>query len=220
MNYFWANHIYLANLCVIIKHQKEGDWKSISRVNDILVFVVNTRVINHLFRCEGLLVNARRLSAPQKWKYWSNEDLDFRLCNLGLYTIKRGCSMKSWGEIILVLNTYTPLQFVGENSAEIFMLEIFWAETLALRTEDSGLKRPETLILNQRLRPKNLASQTQFSPEWCKPLDSARSLWGDRPETLSICTWEPETPVLTGWRLWVAPETLAHTDPTRNLRGV
>jgi hypothetical protein len=104
-------------------------WKSIFRVNDILVFVVNTRVINRLFKCEGLLVNARRLSAPQKWKDWSNEDLDFRLCNLGLRTIKRGCSMKSWGEIILGRNTYTPLQFVGENSPEILLLEIFWAET-------------------------------------------------------------------------------------------
>jgi hypothetical protein len=40
--------------------------ETISRVNDILVFVVNTQVINLLFKCEGLLVNARWLSAPQK----------------------------------------------------------------------------------------------------------------------------------------------------------
>jgi hypothetical protein len=39
------------------------------------------------------------LSTPQKWKDRSIEDLDFRLCILGLRTIKRGCSMKSWGEI-------------------------------------------------------------------------------------------------------------------------
>jgi hypothetical protein len=39
---------------------------------------------------------------PSKVKDRSNKDLDFWLCNLGLRTIKRGCSMKSWGEIILV----------------------------------------------------------------------------------------------------------------------
>jgi hypothetical protein len=41
----------------------------------------------------------RCLWTPQKWKDQSIEDLDFRLCILGLRTIKRGCSMKSWGEI-------------------------------------------------------------------------------------------------------------------------
>jgi hypothetical protein len=39
-------------------------------------------------------------------KDWSNENLDFWLCNLGLHTIKRGCLMKSWGEIILVQNIF------------------------------------------------------------------------------------------------------------------
>jgi hypothetical protein len=39
----------------------------------------------------------RSLSTPQKWKDRSFKDLDFRF--LGLRTIKRGCSMKSWGEI-------------------------------------------------------------------------------------------------------------------------
>jgi hypothetical protein len=47
--------------------------------------------------------------------------------------------MKSWVEILLVLLIYAPLQFVGENSAEILLFELFWVETLALRTEDSGL---------------------------------------------------------------------------------
>jgi hypothetical protein len=41
----------------------------------------------------------RSLSTPQKWKDRSIKDLDFRLCILGLRTIKRGCSMKSLGEI-------------------------------------------------------------------------------------------------------------------------
>jgi hypothetical protein len=139
MNYLWSNHIYLANMWVVIKHQKGGDWKSISRVNDILVFVINTRVINRLFKSEGLLVNARSLLTPQKWKDWSIKDLDFWLCNLGLRTIKRGCLMKRWGEIMLVLLTFTPLQFVEENSVELWLLEIFWVETPALRTGDSGL---------------------------------------------------------------------------------
>jgi hypothetical protein len=85
--------------------------------------------------------------------------------------------MKSWGEIILVLNTlFTPLQFVGENSAEILLFEIFWTETPALIIGDSGLKSPETLILSRRLQPKNTSSQTRFSPEWCKPLESVQSL--------------------------------------------
>jgi hypothetical protein len=30
----------------VIKHQKGGDWKSIFLINDSLVFVVNTQVIN------------------------------------------------------------------------------------------------------------------------------------------------------------------------------
>jgi hypothetical protein len=46
------------------------------------------------------------LSTPQKWKGRSIEDLDFWLCILRLRTIKRGCSTKSWGEII----SYTLLQ--------------------------------------------------------------------------------------------------------------
>jgi hypothetical protein len=78
------------------------------------------------------------LSTPQKWKDRSFEDLDFWLCILGLRTIKRGCSMKSWGEI-KSLTTYTPLQYGWENCAEILILGIFWAETLGLRAEDSGL---------------------------------------------------------------------------------
>jgi hypothetical protein len=105
MNYMCANHIYLANPCVVIKHQKWGDWKSISRVNDILVFFVNTRVINRLFKCEGLLANDSEFINPSKWKDRSIEDLDFWLCILGLRTIKGGCSMKSWGEIL----SYYPL---------------------------------------------------------------------------------------------------------------
>jgi hypothetical protein len=68
MNFCELNYIYLANLCVVIKHQKGGDWKSISRVNDILVFVVNTRVINRLFKCEGLLVNDSKFIDPSKVK--------------------------------------------------------------------------------------------------------------------------------------------------------
>jgi hypothetical protein len=139
MNYLWANHTYLANPCVVIKHHKGGDWKSISRANYILVFVVNTRVINRLFKCEGYWLMTLCLSTPQKWKDRSIEDLDFQLCILGLHTIKRGFSMKSWGEILLVLLTFTPLQFGWENSAEILLLGIFWAETPALRTGDSSL---------------------------------------------------------------------------------
>jgi hypothetical protein len=42
---------------------------------------------------------ARCLSTPQKWKDQSIEELNFWLCILGLRTIKRGCLMKSWGEI-------------------------------------------------------------------------------------------------------------------------
>jgi hypothetical protein len=68
MNYLWANHIYLANPCVVIKHQKGGDWKSISQVNNFLVFVVNTRVINCLFKFEGLLVNDSEFINPSKVK--------------------------------------------------------------------------------------------------------------------------------------------------------
>jgi hypothetical protein len=33
--------------------------------------------------------------------------------------------MKRWGEIMLVLLTFTPLQFVEENSVELWLLEIF-----------------------------------------------------------------------------------------------
>jgi hypothetical protein len=49
--------------------------------------------------------------------------------------------MKSWGEIIFGTKyILSPLlQFVGENSAKILLLEIFWAETPALRIGDSDL---------------------------------------------------------------------------------
>jgi hypothetical protein len=48
----------------------------------------------------------RGLLTPQKWKDRIIEDLDFQLCILGLRTIKRGRSMKSWGEI----KSYTILR--------------------------------------------------------------------------------------------------------------
>jgi hypothetical protein len=160
-------------------------WKSISRVNDILVFVVNTRVINRLFKCEGLLVNARRLSAPQKWKDQSTEDLDFRLCNLGLHTIKRGCSMKSWGEIMLVLITSPLCNF----------LEIILQKSCCWRFSGRRLQpsEPETPAckgnrlwfwagdFGQRIWPPKLV----FHP-------SGASLWSHSGVSEE-----------TGWRLWV-----------------
>jgi hypothetical protein len=121
----------------------------------------------------------RCLSTPQKWKDRSIEDLDFRLCILGLRTIKRGCSMKSWGEI----KSYNHLWYGWENSAEILLSAIFWAETPGLRAGDSDLQRPETLTLDWRLWTKNPASQNRFSPEWCKLLLPLRSLWKGTPET-------------------------------------
>jgi hypothetical protein len=54
------------------------------------------------------LVNALSLSTPQKWKDQSVKDIHFWLCIFGLCTIKRGCSMKSWGEIILAQIIFHP----------------------------------------------------------------------------------------------------------------
>jgi hypothetical protein len=88
----------------------------------------------------------RCLSTPQKWKDRSIEDLDFRLCILGLRTIKRGCSMKSWGEI----KSYTPLQYGWEISAGIMPLEIFWAETPACKGQRLWLWAGDS---GQRIRP-------------------------------------------------------------------
>jgi hypothetical protein len=135
----------------------------------------------------------RSFSTPQKWKDRSIEDLDFRLSILGLCTIKRGCSMKSWGEI----KSYTPLQYGWENSAEILSLGIFWAETPAykgqrlwLQAGDSG--RPPKLV---------------FHPSGASLCCPSRVFEKTLRRLRGFCTREPETPALTGWRLRVTPET-------------
>jgi hypothetical protein len=124
--FLWANYIYLANSCVVIKHQKGGDWKSISWVNDILVFVVNT----HL-NVKDYWLMTQSLSTPQKWKDQSIEDLDFRFCILVARWKARVKSNRTL--------SYTPLQYGWENYAEILSLGIFWAETLGLRAGDFGM---------------------------------------------------------------------------------
>jgi hypothetical protein len=53
---------------VLSSNTKKEEIERASRVNDILVFVVNTRVINHLFKCEGLLVNDLKSIDPSKVK--------------------------------------------------------------------------------------------------------------------------------------------------------
>jgi hypothetical protein len=68
---------------------------------------------------------------------------------------------------------------------------------MCTKVRDSDPYKPET----------SGASQTRFSPKWCKPLLPPRSLWKRTPETLR----SPETPALKGRRLWVTPETPALT---------
>jgi hypothetical protein len=135
--YLWANNIYLANSCVVIKHQKGGDWKSISRVNDILVFVVNTRVLNRLIKCEGLVVNDSEFINPSKVKrsklqrprfsvvyfrspYYQEGLLDEKLvwnqilhsltplCNMVERTLQKSCLWRFSGRRLRALEPETP----------------------------------------------------------------------------------------------------------------
>jgi hypothetical protein len=106
------------------------------------------------------------LLTPQKLKDQRIEDLDFWLCILGLRTIKRGCSMKSWGEI----KSYTIL-----HPFAIWLRELCRNPTVGdflggdSESQSRRLRPVKAGDFDSGLRPKNPASQTHFSPEWCKP---------------------------------------------------
>jgi hypothetical protein len=155
-------------------------------------------------------------STPQKWKDRSIEDLDFWLCILGLRTIKRGCSMKSWGEI----KSYTILHPFT-----------IWLRELCRNPVFGDFLGGDSRSQSQRLwpvkagdfdsGPETLASQTRFSPEWCKPLLPLRSLWKDTPETPRLLHQgagdsgpnRPDTPGGTGDSRLQSPETPGLVDP-------
>jgi hypothetical protein len=155
---------------------------------------------------------------PSKWKDRSFEDLDFRLCILGLRTIKRGCSMKSWGEIKSY--TLTPLWNMVERTLQKSWCWGFSGRRLRVSEPETPACKGRRLWLwtgdsGQRIQPPKLgfdpsgaslcclrgictkagdsnpyrpetpgASQTRFSPKWCKPLLPPRSLWKRTPKTL------------------------------------
>jgi hypothetical protein len=104
----WAYHIYLANLCVVIKHQKGGDWKSISQVNDILVFVIHTRVINRMFKCEGLLVNDSEFIDPSKVKRSKHRRPRFLVVYFRSLYYQEGFLDKKlgWNQILHILHPF------------------------------------------------------------------------------------------------------------------
>jgi hypothetical protein len=210
MNYMWANHIYLANPCVVIKHQKGGDWKSISRVNDILVFVVNTPVINRLFKCEGLLANDSEFINPSKVKRWKHWRPRFLVVYFRSPYYQGGLLDEKLGWNLIVLPT-SPLCNLVKRTLEKsycwgFSGRRLWAsepETPACKGRRLWLWAGDS---NQRIRPPKLG----FSPEWCKPLLPLRSLWKDCPETLGFLRqgagdsgpYRPETLDPKVWRLW------------------
>jgi hypothetical protein len=146
-----------------------------------------------------LLVNARWLSAPQKWKDRSNEDLDFWLCNLGFCTIKRDCSMKCLGDIILVQNTLATLCNLLERTLQnsccwSFSGRRLWPsklETLACQAGDFD-SEPETPARESGL-PNSFF--TRVVQAFVVGLESRRCTAKDS----EIVTWEPKIPVLIGW---------------------
>jgi hypothetical protein len=93
------------------------------------------------------------------------EDLDFWLCNLGLRTVKRGCSVKSWGEIISALSTFLHSLFIlcnllERSTQESMLLKIFWAETSARKIGYSSGK-------HRRLGPEpETPTENPANPTW------------------------------------------------------
>jgi hypothetical protein len=78
--------------------------------------------------------------------------------------------MKSLGDIILVQNTLATFAICWREPCRILVVEAFLGGDFGPQNRRLWPARPETLILSRRLRPENPASQTRFSPEWCKPL--------------------------------------------------
>jgi hypothetical protein len=207
MNFCELNFIYLANSCVVIKHQKGGDGKSISWVNDILVFVVNTRVINRLFNCEGLLVNDSMFIDPSKVKRLKPRRPRFLVVYFrspyyqeGLLDEKLG-----WNQILHYL---TPLCNMVERSLQKSCLWGFSGRRLRVSEPETLACKGRRLWLwtrdsGQRIRPPKLGFHLSGASLYCPSgvfEKTLRRLWG-------FCTREPETPALTGQRLRVTLET-------------
>jgi hypothetical protein len=153
------------------------------------------------------------LSTPQKWKDRSIKDLDFRLCILGVHTIKRGWSMKYWGEI----KSYTLLHpfaiWLGElcrnPTVGDFLGGDSGPQSRRLRPVKAGDfdSEPETPTKESGL-PNSVLRLSGAS------LGCLSGVFERTPQRLrGFCTREPETPVLTGRRLWVTLETLGLVDP-------
>jgi hypothetical protein len=207
MNFCELNYIYLANSCVVIKHQKGGDWKSISWVNDILVFVVNTRVINHLFKCEGLLVNDSKSIDPPKVKrskHWRPRFLVvyFRspYYQEGLLDEKLG-----WNQI---LHSLAPLCNMVARTLQKSCLWGFSKRRLRVSEPETPDCKGWRLWLwagdsGQRIWPPKLIFHPSGASLCCPSGVFEKTLRRLR----GFCTREPETPALTGRRLQVTPET-------------
>jgi hypothetical protein len=211
------NYIYLANSCVVIKHQKGGDWKSISQVNDILVFVVNTRVINCLFNCEGLLVNDSMFVDPSKVKRSKHRRPRFSVVYFrspyyqeGLLDEKLG-----WNQILHYL---TPLCNIVERTLQKSCCRGFSGRRLRVSEPETPACKGRRLWLwtrdfGQRIRPPKLV----FHPSGASLCCPSRVFEKTLRRLRGLCTREPETPALTGQRLWVTPET--PDSIVRRLRG-
>jgi hypothetical protein len=104
--FLWANYIYLANSCVVIKHQKGGDSKSISWVNDILVF-----------KCEGLLVNDSEFINPSKVKRSEHRRPRFSVVYFRSLYYQEGLldEKMGWNQII---HSLTPLCNMVERTLQ------------------------------------------------------------------------------------------------------
>jgi hypothetical protein len=173
-------------------------WKSISRVNDILVFVVNTWVINRLCKCEGLLVNDSEFINPSKVKRLKHQRPRFSVVYFrspyyqeGLLDEKLG-----WNQII---HSLTPLCNMVERTLQKSCYWGFSGRRLwASEPETDQRLWPWARDSGQRIRPPKIG----FSPEWCRPLLPLRSLWKDSPETPRFLRqgagdsgpYRPETP--------------------------
>jgi hypothetical protein len=67
--------------------------------------------------------------------------------------------VESWLKLFIYKTISAPtIKSLSENR----LLLLFWVETPALKTGDSGGKIPKTLVLSRRLRPKNPANSTWF----------------------------------------------------------
>jgi hypothetical protein len=188
-------------------------WKSISRVNDILVFVVNTRVINRLFKCEGLLVNDLEFINPSKVKRSKHRRPRFSVVYFRSPFYQEGSLYEKlgWNQIT---HSLTPLCNMVERTLQKFCCWGFSRRRLQASVPKTPACKGRRLWLwagdsGQRIRPPKLG----FSPE-CANLCCPSGVFERTLRRLQgLCAREPETPGDTGDSESQSPETPRLVDP-------